>query len=334
MKDISLLLERQEAERLSEMAALSADWKDSRQKPEPPCPVRTVFMRDRDRIIHCRTFRRMADKTQVFVAREDIHFRTRLTHTLEVFQISTVIASALRLNEDLTAAIAMGHDLGHTPFGHAGESALAEILSEYGLSFHHARQSLRVVDVLEKLNLTEPVRDGILKHSKGACDLTGSEGDAVTAEGRLVRICDRIAYINHDIDDSFRAGIICPEDLKTLDAEIPVNTSDRIALMSEDMIQTGLTEGRIGMSPKVSRQIDNLKDFMYRAVYFEAGKLGNEAVLKEELKSLFRFYMKHPEHINPTGSYPDDPSLPVRAADYISNMTDTYANEQIKRFVL
>ena len=333
MKDISLMLEEQEAARLSPGAALSSRWKNSRAREEKPCPVRTCFMRDRDRIIHCRTFRRMADKTQVFVAHEDIHFRTRLTHTLEVFQIATVIARALRLNEDLTAAIAMGHDLGHTPFGHAGERALDGILKEYGLSFHHSRQSLRVVDVLERLNLTEPVRDGILNHSKGASNLKNAAEACKTAEGNLVRICDRVAYINHDIDDSLRAGIITLADLRKTVPDIPATTSDRIAVMSEDIINNGLTKGVIGLSEKGAEETDALKDFMYERVYMETGKLYNEEALIKELVALFEFYMKNPRYINPTGSYPDDPSLPVRCADYISNMTDTYAREQIEACV-
>jgi dGTPase len=212
-------LEQLEREILAPYATRSAESR-GRPRPEPPDPVRTAFQRDRDRIIHCKAFRRLKHKTQVFLDPEEDHYRTRLTHTLEVAQIARTISRALRLNEDLTEAIALAHDLGHPPFGHTGEEALDETLQRYlpGRRFRHYEQSLRVVDVLEKegqgLNLTHEVREGIAGHSKGRADLSEAESDKTTTlEATVVRIADRIAYLNHDLDDGIRAGLLTPHDL-------------------------------------------------------------------------------------------------------------------------
>lgn len=330
--------EELEREILSPKAVLACESK-GRMRDEPKCPVRTDFQRDRDRIIHCKSFRRLKHKTQVFIDPEEDHYRTRLTHTLEVAQIARTIARALRLNEDLTEAIALGHDLGHTPFGHAGEAALDEVCREFvpGCGFKHSEQSLRVVDVLERkglgLNLTWEVRDGIRRHSKGNADLTIDASGPATLEGRIVKISDRVAYINHDIDDAARAGIITEDDLPQEAVEILGRThSKRISSMVMDIIDLAGATGRIGMSDPFRQATNRLKDFLFAVVYGRDVKglmeLRNAA---DCLKDLFRYYMDNPDQL-PDPPNSAEPPLPDptadrarRVTDFISGMTDRYA---------
>ncbi len=254
-------IEARENEDLSPYAARSAESR-GRERPEDPDPIRTCYMRDRDRIIHCKSFRRLKHKTQVFLAPEDDHYRTRLTHTLEVSQISRTIARALRLNEDLTEAVALGHDLGHTPFGHMGEDAFRDLVEP---PFRHNRQSLRMVEVLEYegkgLNLTLEVRDGILNHT--------GDGVPFTLEGKIVRTADRIAYVNHDLDDALRAGIIS-EDGAARFHHVEIlgrYHSRRINTLVTDMIESSLDSGDIRQSPEVAAAMNELRKFLFDQVY-------------------------------------------------------------------
>ncbi len=333
--------ERLEAETLSPYAVLSARTQ-GRARPEPPDPVRTEFQRDRDRVLHSKAFRRLKHKTQVFIDPEEDHYRTRLTHTLEVSQIARTLARALRLNEDLTEAIALAHDLGHTPFGHGGETALDEVLREYvpHAEFRHYDQSLRVVDVLEKhgqgLNLTWEVRDGILGHSKGSKDLGIVSGDQLptSLEGMCVRIADRIAYINHDIEDSARAGVL------TLDA-LPADClavlgrthAQRIGTMVMNVLTSSAGQPEVRMTGDVLGATNRLKDYMYAHVYAMDAR-GNTELHKAQgmLKELFRLYMGT-DTLFPAddGLAPHDfhrlppPERARRVTDFIAGMTDRYA---------
>ncbi len=315
---IRLRTEKLEQEQLSPYAALSSRSK-GRLVDEQPCPVRTAFQRDRDRIIHSKSFRRLKQKTQVFIAPSGDHYRTRLTHTLEVAQIARTIAKALRLNEDLTEAVALGHDLGHTPFGHAGEEALNEILKEYGMTFKHNEQSLRVVEILEPINLTWEVRDGILNH-------TGPK-DPQTLEGCIVKIADRIAYINHDIDDAVRGGIIkechLPQDcLKVLGDRHNV----RINTMVMDLIKTSWESPVIKMSPEVWAAMNKMRDFLFANVYIGSEAKKEEHKAKKVIQSLFSFYLEHPEVLPPDlVARVSDYGLARIASDYVAGMTDRYA---------
>jgi dGTPase len=327
---------------LSPKAVLSSNTK-GRLVDEEPCKVRTAFQRDRDRIIHSKSFRRLKHKTQVFIDPEEDHYRTRLTHTLEVAQIARTIARALRLNEDLTEAIALGHDLGHTPFGHAGEAILDEMAKEYipNARFTHSKQSLRVVDILEKdgkgLNLTWEVRDGIIHHSKGSADLSLDTKGPSTLEGKIVKISDRVAYINHDIDDAIRAGIITEKDLPKEAVMVLGNShSQRIGTMVLDIINCGLS---INMSKPVRCATDSLKDFMYSFVYGkEIGGMKELEDAGNKLRKLFRFYMNNPSEISEHIGYVDrdmtDLGIKVQAVcDFMSGMTDRYAQTDYeKRF--
>ncbi|HOF87583.1 MAG TPA: dNTP triphosphohydrolase, partial [Armatimonadota bacterium] len=260
--------ERWEARALAPGAAHSARSR-GRAHPDEPCPFRTEFQRDRDRILHCKAFRRLAGKTQVFVPPRGDHERTRLTHSLEVSQVARTIARALRLNEDLTEAIALGHDLGHSPFGHAGEAALDAVYREYdpGAGFRHHEQSLRVVECLERdgrgLNLTWEVRDGILRHSKGAADLPQTMAPvAATLEGQLVALCDRIAYSSHDIDDALRTGRLRADDLPAPVRErLGATHSARLTAMVSDVITASAALDAIRMSPAMTELTNELKDF-------------------------------------------------------------------------
>jgi dGTPase len=325
---------------LSPMAALSANSR-GRLRPEEKCVIRTDYQRDRDRILYSKAFRRLKHKTQVFLSPEGDHFRTRLTHTLEVSQISRSIARALRLNEDLTEAISLGHDLGHAPFGHAGELALDELIRSYDSKarYCHYEQSLRVVDLLEEgkgLNLTYEVRDGILKHSKGRKDISSSSSRSrsksdtpMTQEGELVRIADRMAYINHDIDDALRARIITFNDIpgECLDV-IGTKISERIGTMVIDVIETSLKAGRIAMSPTISHVVDTLKDFMFRNVYVDSPAKGEEIKAKRMIGHLFHYFIEHPDELPPHPCTPDLDNIKQRAravCDHIAGMTDRYA---------
>lgn len=329
--------EQLEKEALSPRAVSACDSR-GRLRDEPQCPVRTDFQRDRDRIIHSKSFRRLKHKTQVFIDPEEDHYRTRLTHTLEVAQIARTISRALRLNEDLTEAIALAHDLGHTPFGHAGEEALDAVYREYvpGEGFRHSEQSLRVVDCLEKkgegLNLTWEVRDGILHHSKGQADLSIDAAGPATLEGKVVKISDRVAYINHDIDDAIRAGIISENDLPTEAVTIVGRThSTRIGEMVIDIIQTSADLNTIGMSKPVREATDRLKDFLFAEVYGrDVTGIVELQHAGETLKELFRFYMDHPAEMTDSMGAPADDDSVLRArqvCDSLSGMTDRYAQK-------
>jgi dGTPase len=289
-----------------------------RREPEPDSPVRTPFQRDRDRIVHSKAFRRLKHKTQVFVAPEGDHYRTRLTHTLEACFISRTVARALGLNEDLTEAIGLGHDLGHPPFGHIGEEVLDEALGEHGKNFRHNEHSLRVVDRLagdgRGLNLTEPVRDGILNH-------TGPEKPA-TLEGRVVRIVDRVAYINHDIDDAVRAGIISEGDLPTAEIELLGSTgAKRIDLLVRDMVERSRAEGDIAQSDEVGGAMLRLRKFMFQRVYLGAEARSEQERARLALRTLFDHFLEHLEEVPAT----DPDAGPVqRVTDYLAGMTDRF----------
>lgn len=330
---------------LAPWAARSA--RARRERPEEPDPVRTAFQRDRDRIIHCKAFRRLKHKTQVFLDPEEDHFRTRLTHTLEVAQIARTIARALQLNEDLTEAIALAHDLGHAPFGHAGEEALDEVYRSYvpEAGFRHDQQSLRVVEVLEVhgegpgLNLTWEVRDGIAHHSKGMRDLTDPHSPrATTLEGRVVRISDRIAYVNHDIDDAIRAGLIRESDLPdSVVALLGPTHSARIGTMVLDCIDASNGTGDILMSDEVAGAVEELKRFLYDRVYArERDANADLAKAQRLLQDLFHLYMQQPWHL-PQDYQPATDDVRSRAqavCDYIAGMTDRYAVSRYERHFL
>ena len=330
-----------EAETLSPHAVQSANTR-GRQKAEDLDPVRTEFQRDRDRILHSKAFRRLKHKTQVFIDPEEDHYRTRLTHTLEVAQIARTLARALRLNEDLTEAITLAHDLGHTPFGHGGEEALGEVLREYvpGAEFKHYDQSLRIVDVLEKhgqgLNLTWEVRDGILGHSKGSKDLGIVDGTNLptSLEGMCVRVADRIAYINHDIDDSVRAGVLTLTELPqdTLDV-LGRSHSKRIGTMVMNVLQSSVGQGEVKMTGEVLEATNALKDYMYANVYTMDTR-GNVELHKAQfmLKELFRLYMGSSQMLLPMEDVSPaqfegegTQERARRVTDFIAGMTDRYA---------
>jgi len=302
---------------LSPRAALAAHSR-GRARPEEECPVRTAFQRDRDRIIHSKAFRRLKQKTQVFLIPEGDHYRTRLTHTLEVAQIARTVARALRLNEDLAEAIALGHDLGHTPFGHAGEEALNEV---YPPGFRHNEHGLRVVDVLEGsggLNLTWEVRDGILHHVAGV--------PAATLEGQVVHMADRVAYINHDIDDALRGGVLTRAELprECLDV-LGYEHRERINTMVLDLIhQNRELAGPIAMSPPVRAATGRLREFLFTRVYVGSDAKREEAKAKRLVKELYRYFVARPEQLPPEYR-PDGPDPSRQVCDYIAGMTDHYA---------
>ena len=292
----------------------------TRAQPEEPCRYRTAFQRDRDRIIHSTSFRRLKHKTQVFVAPAGDHYRTRLTHTLEVSAVSRTVARALELNEDLVEAIAMGHDLGHAPFGHAGEAGLDAVLRErHGRRFRHNVQSLRVVERLEGdgrgLNLTDAVRDGILHHT--------GDGLPATLEGQIVRLMDRVAYVNHDIDDALRAGVVRPGDLPEREvALLGSTTSERLTTLVSDVVATSREAERIGFSERVGASFLRLRRFMFRRVYL-APPAGDEAERAEGVvRALFAWFSERPDERLPPAPEPD----PIaRATDHVAGMTDRYA---------
>jgi len=286
-----------------------------RPRPEPDDGVRNPFQRDRDRIIHAKAFRRLMHKTQVFIAPDGDHFRTRLTHTLEMMQISRTIARALDLNEDLAEAIALGHDLGHTPFGHTGEQALSEVLAAHGRAFLHNEHSLRVVDHLEKagdgLNLTFEVRDGILNHT--------GQGYPSTREGEIVRVADRIAYVNHDVDDALRAGIIAWEDLPAGPLSVlGEKMSARIDTLVRDMISTSESEGEISLSEGVYEALMGLRAWLFRNVYEGQGMRENRKAAGV-VAALFEYYLEHPEE-----RAASDPDPITETVDFVAGMNDRY----------
>ena len=320
-KNISEIFLDREKDNLSKYAFLTSQTK-GRDHPYKKCENRTEFQRDRDKIIHSQSFRRLMNKTQVFLAPSGDHYRTRLTHTLEVTQIARIIARALRLNEDLTEAAALGHDLGHTPFGHAGEAALQE---RYDPSFTHYKQSLRVVEKLEKngagLNLTVEVRDGIVNH-------TGSNM-ASTLEGIIVKFADRIAYINHDIDDACRAGILHPSDIpKEISEVLGDGHSIRINSMVSSIIEESYDKPYIKMSDEVQRATDDLRAFLFERVYQNPIAKSEDSKAKELLIKLFEYYVAHPDKM--PDSYKrnmESESVERCVCDFVSGMTDRYAIE-------
>jgi dGTPase len=313
----------EEAE-LSPLATRS--YPADRARPESECGLRTPFQRDRDRIVHSKSFRRLKHKTQVFVAPTGDHYRTRLTHTLEVTQVSRTVARALALNEDLVEAIGMGHDLGHPPFGHIGEEALDNCLAErFGEAFLHNEHSVRVVDVLERdgrgLNLTEPVRDGIRGHS-------GRAREPATLEGRIVRLVDRIAYINHDIDDAIRAGVIVPADLPHEPIAILGDSGrERIDLLVHDLVEHSDAAGEIVQGAEVGGAMSRLRAFMFERVYLGPEATREHAKIDIVIRRLFGHYCEHPEAI--PASIPDGP-LSRRVTDHIAGMTDRFAVAQFE----
>lgn len=317
-------LEQLERENLSRFACLAVN-SQGRERYEEPCPVRTDFQRDRDRIIHSKAFRRLKHKTQVFLSPEGDHYRTRLTHTLEVAQIARTIARALRLNEDLTEAIALGHDLGHTPFGHAGERALDKLMPG---GFRHYEQSVRVVEKLEKngrgLNLTFETRNGILCHTKGE--------EAVTLEGRIVRLADRIAYMNHDIDDAVRAGVISNDDIPRAITDVLGNTT-RTRINSVVLSAVSNTQGdSLRLSDEVQQAFDELHGFMYKSVYSNDYAKHEEKKVPTFIGLLYSYFKEHcemlPEENRQTAK---TDSLDRAVCDYISGMTDHFAVETFNR---
>ncbi len=309
--------EKWEHQHLFSLAAFS-DQSKGRQREEEPCLVRTTFQRDRDRVIHAKAFRRLKHKTQVFIAPEGDHFRTRLTHTLEVSQIARTITRALRLNEDLAEAIGVGHDLGHTPFGHAGEEALNQVFPG---GFRHNQQSLRVVEELEQgngLNLTWEVRDGILKHTGPLLP--------ETLEGQVVRIADRIAYINHDIDDALRAGVIQEEQFPKNCLEVlGKHHRQRINKMVIDMIENSWEKDIISMSDTVWEATDKLRDFLFANVYIGSEAKKEEQKAKRLLQDLYYYYVEHPEYLPLDW---EKYGAERASCDYIAGMTDRFVIHQ------
>ncbi len=324
MENLCKLFLERERQTLSPYAFLTANTK-GRDHPYTPCEMRTEFQRDRDRIIHCQSFRRLMNKTQVFLAPVGDHYRTRLTHTLEVTQIARIIARGLRLNEDLTEAAALGHDLGHTPFGHIGEEEMQRLWSP---DFTHYRQSVRVVEKLENdgegLNLTWEVRDGILNHT-GSCM-------ASTLEGVIVKFADRIAYINHDIDDAIRAGILSQEDIpKELRKTLGETHGKRIDTMVKSVIDSSTDKPEISMAPDIRQATDELRKFLFANVYTNSEAKREDGKSKAVIAALFEYFSEHPEKM-PELYYRNTEAEPVGrcVCDFISGMTDRYAIETYK----
>lgn len=313
--------EEMEKKFLSPYAALSCESK-GRDREEPQCDLRTVYQRDRDRIIHCKAFRRLKHKTQVFLAPMGDHYRTRLTHTLEVSQIARTIAKSLDLNEDLTEAIALGHDLGHTPFGHAGERTLNKLCSK---GFRHYEQSIRVVEVLENngmgLNLTKEVRDGIINHR--------TSGNPSTLEGKVVRLSDKIAYINHDIDDAIRGKIICEKDIPKEYTDVLGNTTKkRLDTLVKDIVRNSYGVNDILMSGEVQKAMMDLRQYMFTSVYTNPLAKSEESKAYEMITLLFEYYLKHIDEMPDEFKYlinecGEDEEQVV--CDYIAGMSDQYS---------
>jgi dGTPase len=309
----------------------TAPYPARRLVDEEECSLRNPFQRDRDRIVHSKAFRRLKHKTQVFVAPEGDHYRTRLTHTLEATMISRTVARALGLNEDLTEAIGLGHDVGHPPFGHIGEDVLDRCARErFGRGFRHNEHSLRVVDVLERLNLTEPVRDGILRHSSGA-------GEPSTLEGRIVRLVDRIAYINHDIDDAVRAGVLSEASLPRDEIAVLGDTgSRRIDTLVHDLVEHSSRAGDIVQGDVVGPAMLRLREFMFEHVYLGPAARAEHAKIERVMRGLFDWFCEHPDEL-PSGDASADgllaqpDGLPAgdepgdRVIDYLAGMTDRFA---------
>ncbi|MGQ9622448.1 MAG: deoxyguanosinetriphosphate triphosphohydrolase [Candidatus Caldatribacteriaceae bacterium] len=339
IQSIKRFWEEKERELLSPFAALSTKSR-GRAKAEEECELRTCFQRDRDRILHSKSFRRLKHKSQVFLSPEGDHYRTRLTHTLEVAQIARTIARALRLNEDLVEAISLGHDLGHTPFGHAGEEALNEV---HPGGFKHNEQSLRVVDFLERdgegLNLTFEVRDGIVKHSKTRLmDFAAFSLDLpATLEGQVVRWADIVAYVNHDIDDALRACVIRPEELPQKAISLLGKTHrERINTMVRDIILESFDCPGIRMSEPVKEATETLRNFLFERVYFGPEQWEEREKAKRLVKHLYEFFLVHPEILEkeyaPAQGRKED--LGIIICDFISGMTDRYALYMYRKYFI
>ncbi|MCI9155440.1 MAG: deoxyguanosinetriphosphate triphosphohydrolase [Lawsonibacter sp.] len=319
--------EREEA-MLSPLACKSSQSR-GRARPEEECGIRTPFQRDVDRVVYSKAFRRLKHKTQVFLQPEGDHYRTRMTHTLEVGRIARTMARALSLNEDLTEAIALGHDLGHTPFGHAGERLLDEVMPG---GFAHYKQSVRVVERLEKggqgLNLTWEVRNGIACHTKGA--------SAATLEGQIVRLADHIAYINHDIEDALRGGVIYPMDIPLEVSNVLGFThSQRIDTLVADAVQASLDQTEIRQSPQVGEAMLALKEFMFDSVYTNPMAKGEESKAQDMLRCLFAYYQKNPDALpGDFQSIRAEEGIDRAVCDYIAGMTDPFAVETYKEIFI
>ncbi len=323
-------IEEQEEATLSPYATLSKHSK-GRKREEAPCDLRPVFQRDRDRILHCKAFRRLKSKTQVFLSPSGDHYRTRMTHTLEVSQIARTIARALRLNEDLTEAIALGHDLGHTPYGHAGERVLNEVNPA---GFRHNEQSVRVVECLEKdgqgLNLTEEVLDGMLNHR--------TSGTPHTLEGQVVRLSDKIAYCHHDMDDAIRGHIICEEDVpSSVRQALGATTKDRLDYMIHDIVAYSMDKPKVSMSPETEAAAGDLRQFLFEAVYASPVAKGEEGKALTMIAQLYEYYLQHIDAL------PDEyldrmrergESEIVTVCDYIAGMTDSYALTMFQKYFI
>ena len=330
MMNIREELEAREEAILSPFASLSSQSR-GRVRPEPQCDIRPVFQRDRDRILHCKSFRRLKQKTQVFLLPKGDHYRTRLTHTLEVSQNARTIAKALRLNEDLVEAIALGHDLGHTPFGHAGERALAQVCPE---GFRHNEQSVRVVEILEKqgrgLNLTWEVVDGIRNHQ--------SSGTPHTLEGQIVQLSDKIAYINHDIDDAIRGGILTEADLPQEYTDVLGHTTRmRLNTMIHDVVTHSMDQPRIIMSDRVREATMGLRRFLFENVYQNPVAKGEETKAIGMIQNLYAYYLDHMDQIprqylDMTGEGKATKERVV--CDYIAGMTDSYAVKKFQEYFI
>ena len=322
--------EEWEQQSLSPYAALSRDSR-GRDREEPPCDIRPVYQRDRDRILHCKAFRRLKHKTQVFLTPKGDHYRTRLTHTLEVAQNARTIARALRLNEDLTEAAALGHDLGHTPFGHAGEAALNKVCQE---GFSHFEQSIRVVELLEKkgqgLNLTWEVRDGIINHR--------TSGNPATLEGKIVRYSDKIAYINHDVDDAIRGGVIREEELPSVYTDIlGHSTRERLNTLIHDIVEQSQGKPDIRMSEDVEFAFKGMRKYMFDNVYTNPKAKGEEQKAENIVGELFYYYMEHPELLPNEyieRMWQSGETQERSVCDYISGMTDQYAIAKFQEFFI
>ena len=322
-------MEQREQKMLSPYAALSLCSR-GRERQEEECDVRTVYQRDRDRILHSKAFRRMKDKTQVFVAPQGDHYRTRLTHTLEVSQIARTIAKALRLNEDLVEAIALGHDLGHTPFGHAGERALDAVNPD---GFAHYKQSVRVAQILEKngegLNLTWEVRDGILNHR--------TSGNPSTLEGQVVRLSDKIAYIHHDMDDAQRAGIFQEDDIPiTIRVTLGDSCKERLNTLIHDTIRNSYGKDKVEMTPEIAEAMRELRTLMFRSVYNNPVAKKEERKARTMLQEMYLYYSRHPEQMSREYQklIVEGENRERVVCDYISGMTDQYAMAKFKEIFI
>lgn len=317
---------KNEAQMLSPYAFQSINA-SGRRREEPPCPIRTDFQRDRDRIIHCGAFRRLKHKTQVFLIPKSDHYRTRLTHTLEVAQIARTISRALRLNEDLTEAIALGHDIGHTPFGHDGERTLNELCG----GFRHYEQSVRVCEAIERegkgLNLTEQVKDGILCHTNKT---------AATLEGRVVRLSDKIAYINHDIEDAIRGGVLREEELPDEATEVLGHTkTQRITALVSNIIAVSAGKPEVGYDEEVKKAHDILREFMFSQVYYTKANTSEKEKACHVVESLFEYYTKRPGEMPKLYlNIAENNGTERAAADYISGMSDDYAVDLFKELFI